>query len=187
MTQETYTVFAKWPDGRECWFPPYGEQQLLNLQQRIGYVVDYIVRGGTAPVGFVPIAWSPLSIEATNRTTMRRALEEALAAGRIIKKVDGRYVARGIPEKKSHDDDRFYKAHAIQAEIERANDAMLLRDNKPRKPLLGQRRSYFDAFPGFTVTSGTNSAKPEQRHPLQSSPDLAVDRIPFGSAHLLKG
>ena len=186
MTQETkYTVLAR-KDGSDLLF--FVENASPERPQTIPGLIDYVISKGATPVAWSD-EWTKRSGGAKHKDEL---LAESIAAGRTIEKIDGKYVARGIPEEKSLVA-IVNECRELAAAMVDAGYAMECDGEEPkREPLTWAKPTKFDPFAGWKVysdpvSSGFVESKPEQRHPLQSSPDLAVDRIPFGSAHLLKG
>jgi hypothetical protein len=154
-----YTIFAKWPHGAECWFPPYGRgDEGRTLDERIEYVRNY-------GEGFTPIAWAVLSAQESDDRHLKDELAAAIAAGRLIDCIDGRYIPRGVPESIPQTCDDILRSMGYPVGEKAFCDA-LARDaaadmdmDLARPPLDWAASKAFDAFKGFFVGGSSQSGE----------------------------
>lgn len=111
-------------------------------------------------------SWALITDQGTKSVPELRMV--SIAAGRTIKYVNGKYVARGVPaesreEKKEESFDSVFDAFfGIKSAAEPKRARLTWADTKP-----------VDRFPGFSVASDTGPMVEErERHPLQNCASL---------------
>ena len=169
---QTYTVFSE--HGFQN--TDYDGWRGLTLEQTIDRAANEL--------GMKLIAWAPegvLGYEGKKNPPTLRA--ESIAAGRLIEKVDGKYVARGMEEDKP--------ALTLGAILRQALERQPTIKPAPapdlepkREPLDWNKSTPFDPFKGYEVRSVNEWRTPHTHsHPLQK---MAEGKEGFGSAALLK-
>lgn len=145
--QKTYTVFTA-----EVFQTNYGGYSGPTLQELIDrYVADFSVEYGTL------IAWAPEGVAMYGGNKHHRVLRaESIAAGRVIKLIDGKYVPF---ESGSQLETCLVKALAKRwRALERA-------EAEPTRPRLTWADTEpFDAFKGYAVDKSGPQLPPEGSH-----------------------
>jgi hypothetical protein len=134
-----------------------------TLQDAINYAAAWYSRNDYESK---PIAWSEPSVNYGGKRTQVALRAEALAAGRVIDLVDGKYVPRGTDSSPApgtteggsiHPDNVDKALHDLLTTVpitdnDKRNAAMLRRDDaQGRKPAWPPERTPFDPFKGFEV------------------------------------
>lgn len=182
MSNETKRYLAMRESGHETIYATSFDQFLA----RLGH--------WTASSGgfYIYDSWIALDQPLWNQDLGLKELRaESLAAGRTIELIDGKYVARGVEEKREPKSPGQVAWDWIEAARQRVQEkrAADVSYEPKREALTWNKPVTVDRFPGFSVASDTQD-QTESRNSFQLSPDLskATHQIPAkcGSAYLLK-
>lgn len=147
------------------------------------------------------VAWAPEYVfDQGGRLKCEALCAESVAAGRVIKQVDGKYVAfgvaHGVPE------DTFYVAEPLKPQacccgepeasgVVHRTDAPCYHEQSPevdttwRPPLTWADKTPFDKFSDFAVSTDTNEPDHAYSHPTTRIADAGAQTNPkHGSAWL---
>ena len=186
---QTYTVFVN--ENGSDWQGYFGTYTAAtsDLAALIDYAAEF---RGWKDVSYVPVAWMEgVPHEVLSQEGCRLLRAESIAAGRLIEKVDGKYVARGLDnpawtQAAEGAAQKYMGIHSpmIATAPEEKLASVKVCEEPKREPLDWNKSTPFDPFKGYEVRSVNEWRTPHTHsHPLQK---MAEGKEGFGSAALLK-
>lgn len=172
--EQTYTVFAKCGSYEPNTYDKYAGLDLAGF-------IDAVV---TEFSWFTPVAWTHGLLGYRTVSDLR---EESIAAGRVIKQVDGKWTAFGPGAVElTATLDRPAPTPKVKAALDLLEQGFKAQNEPKRAPLDWNKPTEFNNFPGYqSRTINPNWSAPDSGKFADRRRDSAQVAAVFGSAHLL--